>query len=147
MNKEIFVYTVYLSSSQDKVWNALIDPKITAKYWQHVNVSDWRSGSKWAHRSADKEDALRLVGKVIEFSPPNRLVLTWAFPVDEANEEKHSRVTIKVEPFRDVVCLTVTHEDLEPGSEMLHGIIEGWPKVISSLKSLLETGKPLPKLW
>jgi uncharacterized protein YndB with AHSA1/START domain len=73
--------------------------------------------------------------------------LTWAFPADGAREEKHSRVTFEIEAIGDVVRLTVTHDRLEPGSEMLRGITEGWPKVLSSLKSLMEVGKPLPKLW
>jgi uncharacterized protein YndB with AHSA1/START domain len=73
--------------------------------------------------------------------------LTWAFPVDEAHEEKHSRVTFEIEPIGDVVRLTVTHDRLEPGSEMLQRITKGWPKVLSSLKSLMEVGRPLPDLW
>jgi uncharacterized protein YndB with AHSA1/START domain len=147
MNEAQFVYVAYISTSPEKLWNALIDPKVTAKYWQHENVSDWKPGSTWEHRSADKERTLRLVGKVIESSPPRRLVLTWAFPADEAHEEKHSRVTFEIEPIGDVARLTVTHDRLEPGSEMLEGITEGWPKVLSSLKSLMEVGRPLPKLW
>jgi hypothetical protein len=69
--------------------------------------------------------------------------LTWAFPADEAHEEKHTRVTIEIDLIGDVVRLTVTHDHLEPGSEMQRGITEGWPKVLSSLKSLLEVGRPL----
>ena len=147
MDKPTFVYVTYISTSPEKLWNALLDPKITAQYWQHENVSDWKPGSKWEHRSSDKERTLKLVGKVIESSPPRRLVLTWAFPADEAHEEKHTRVTFEIEPIGDVVRLTVTHDRLEPGSKMLEGITKGWPKVLSSLKSLLEVGRPLPQLW
>lgn len=147
MDKPRFVYVTYISSTPQKVWNALIDPETTAKYWQHENVSDWKPGSKWEHRSADKDRKLRLVGKVIESSPPKRLVMTWALPADEARPEKHSRVTFEIEPVNDVVRLTVTHDEFEPGSEMFKSIQEGWPKVLSSLKSLLETGRPLPGLW
>ena len=147
MDKPQFVYVTYISISPEKLWNALIDPKMTAKYWQHENVSNWKPDSKWEHRSSDKERTLKLVGKVIESSPPRRLVLTWAFPADEAHEEKHARVTLEIEPIGDVVRLTVTHDRLEPGSEMLRGITEGWPKVLSSLKSLMEVGRPLPELW
>lgn len=147
MGKGQFVYVTYIATTPDKLWNAIIDPKITAKYWQHENLSDWKAGSKWEHRSSDKKRTLRMVGKVTESSPPRCLVLTWAFPVDEAREEKHSRVSFDIEPFRDVVRLTVTHDRLEPGSLMLRGITDGWPKVLSSMKSLLEVGRPLPKLW
>jgi uncharacterized protein YndB with AHSA1/START domain len=147
MENPRFIYVMYISTSPEKLWNALIDPKMTAKYWQHENVSDWKPGSKWEHRRCDEKRTLSLVGKVIESSPPRRLVLTWAFPADEASQEKHSRVSLEIDPFRDVVRLTVTHDQLEPGSEMLQGITEGWPKVISSLKSMLEAGRPLPELW
>ncbi len=147
MDKPQFVYVTYIAASPEKVWNALIDAKMTAKYWQHENVSDWKPGSRWEHRSSDEKRALKLVGKVVEVTPPRRLVLTWAFPADEKREEKHTRVTFEIEPVGDVVRLTVTHDNLEPGSEMLHGIMKGWPKVLSSLKSLLEVGRPLPKLW
>ena len=147
MDKPQFVYVTYISTSPEKLWNALIDPKVTAKYWQHENVSDWHPGSRWEHRRSDKKGTLDLVGKVIESSPPRRLVLTWAFPADEAKEEKHSRVTFEIEPIGDVVRLTVTHDQVELGSEMLEGIRKGWPKVLSSLKSLLELGRPLPSLW
>ncbi len=147
MDRPQFVYVTYIATSPEKVWNALIDADMTTKYWQHVNVSDWQPGSKWEHRRSDKEGALQLVGRVIESSPPRHLVLTWAFPADEAREEKHTRVTFEIEPLGSVVRLTVTHDRLEPGSEMLKGITAGWPKVLSSLKSLLEVGRPLPELW
>ena len=71
-------------------------------------------------------------------------MLTWAAPADAANPAKHSRVTFEVEPVADMVRLTVTHAELEPDSEMLRGISHGWPRVLSSLKTLLETGRPLP---
>ncbi len=147
MDKPQFVYVTYISTTPEKLWNALIDAKMTSKYWQHDNISDWKPGSRWEHRSSDKDRTLKLVGKVVESSPPRRLVITWAFPADEAREEKNTRVTFEIEPFRNVVRLTVTHDRLEPGSEMLKGITEGWPKVLSSLKSLLEVGQQLPKLW
>lgn len=147
MDKPEFVYVTYIATTPEKVWNALLDSKLTAQYWQHENVSDWKPGSKWEHRAFDDERTLRLVGKVIESSPPRRLVLTWAFPEDGKREERHTRVTFDIESVGDVVRLRVTHDRLEPGSRMDKGIREGWPKVLSSLKSLLETGRPLPKLW
>jgi len=147
MDKPQYVYVMYISTSPETLWNALLDPKMTAQYWQHKNVSDWKPGSKWEHRACDDKGTLRLVGKVIESSPPRRLVVTWAAPADAAQEEKHSRVTFEIEPIGEVVRLTVTHDRLEPGSEMLQAIRKGWPKVLSSLKSLLEVGRPLPKLW
>lgn len=142
-----FVYVTYISAKADELWKALIDPKTTKKYWQHENISDWKPGSRWEHRRSGKGGTPLLLGKVIEFSAPRRLVLTWAFAADEEREDKHTRVRIDIESYHKVSRLAVTHDHLEPGSEMLRGIIEGWPKVISSLKSLMEVGKPLPVLW
>ncbi len=147
MKENRFVYVTYLRTTPAKLWKALIDPKMTARYWQHENVSDWERGSRWEHLRSGSNKHVDLVGKVIEYSPPRRLVLSWAFPSDEARKEKHSRVTIEIKPYRGVVRLTVTHDRLASGSDMLAGITEGWPKVLSSLKSLLETGRPLPVLW
>ncbi len=147
MDKPRFVYVTYIAAPPEKVWAALVQPGTTAKYWQHVNLSDWKPGSRWEHRETDERGALRLVGRVVEFSPPRRLVLTWAEPQDEAREERHSRVTIEIEPVGDLVRLTVTHDRFPPGSDMFEGIQAGWPKVLSSLKSMLETGRPLPRLW
>lgn len=147
MEKSRFEYVTYISTSLEKLWKGLIEPEVTAKYWQHINVSDWKPGSRWEHRRADKEGALVMVGKVVEFNPPRRLVLTWAAPEDKAAEEKRSRVAFDLEPVGKTVRLTVAHDSLEPGSEMLQSITEGWPKVLSSLKSLMETGRPLPPLW
>jgi len=81
---------------------------------------------------------------VIESSPPKRLVLTWAFPQDAGDPQKTSRVIFDIEPYAGAVRLTVTHAELEPDSGMLLGISAGWPLVLSSLKSLLETGEPMP---
>jgi uncharacterized protein YndB with AHSA1/START domain len=147
MDKPQFVYVTYISTTPEKLGHALIDAEMTTKYWQHVNVSDWRPGSRWEHRRAGKDGAVLLVGKVIESSPPRRLVLTWAFPADETQEKRHTRVTFELEAIGDVVRLTVTHDRLEPGSDMLQGIMQGWPKVLSSLKSLMESGRALPELW
>ena len=84
-----------------------------------------------------------IVGNVVEFDPPRRLVMTWAFPSDKAKTEAHSRVTLELQPIDDMVRLTVTHDQLAEGSDMHHGIVEGWPRVLSSLKTQLETGRPL----
>jgi uncharacterized protein YndB with AHSA1/START domain len=78
MDKPQFVYVTYISTTPEKLWNALIDAKMIRKYWQHENISDSKSGSKREHRSSDKEQNLKGVGKVIESFPPRRLVLTWA---------------------------------------------------------------------
>ncbi len=139
---EKFVYTTYIAASPLRIWGALFDPQLTSRYWQHDNVSDWKPGSRWEHRgSVDR--TLKLAGTVIEATRPRRLVLTWGEP--NAGDEERSRVTIALEPYASGSRLKVEHERLTP--EAFAGVSEGWPKVLSSLKTLLETGKPLPELW
>ena len=147
MAKPEFVYVTYIATTPEKVWEAIVDPKITARYWQHENVSDWKPGSRWEHHPQGDAKTVKIVGKVIEASRPNRLVMSWAWPADEKTEAKHSRVTFTIEPVAEVVKLTVVHERFDQIADMLPKIQEGWPKVLSSLKSMLESGRPLPKLW
>ena len=144
MSDTQFIYAIYIRGTLEQVWNGLLDARFTRQYWAHENVSDWKPGSRWEHRRTDAVRTLDLVGEVIESNPPRRLVLTWAEPADQANRDKHSRVTFELEAIDDMVRLTITHEALAAGSEMLRKISAGWPRVLSSLKSLLETGKPLP---
>ncbi|WP_211464049.1 SRPBCC family protein [Collimonas silvisoli] len=153
MTKPDFVYVTYIATTPEKVWQALVDTDVTRKYWSglnadcpvHVNVSDWRPGSQWEHQRLDDARTVDIVGTVVESSPPRRLVLTWARPTDAEDKSKHSRVAFDIEPHSDgLVRLTVTHEDLERDPQMLAGISGGWPKVLSNLKTLLETGRTLP---
>jgi len=144
MSKPKFVYVTYISTTPEKVWAALTDGEVTKQYWgRHNNVSDWQAGSAWKHQDYDDPAKVDIVGTVVESTPPRRLVVTWAFPTDDEDPAKTSRVTYDIEPFRDVVRLTVTHDELEPDSSMLHGITAGWPLVLSSLKTFLETGTPM----
>jgi uncharacterized protein YndB with AHSA1/START domain len=145
MSKPSFVYVTYIQTTPEKLWNALLDPELTKDYWaRHANRSDWKPGSPWRHEDYDDASQVRIVGTVLESVPPRRLVLTWASPENAGDPVKTSRVTFDVEPYRDAVRLTVIHDELEPESEMLRGISAGWPAVLSSLKSMLETGEPLP---
>ena len=144
MSDTQFVYAIYIRGTLEQVWNGLLDARFTRQYWAHENVSDWKPGTRWEHRRTDANRTLDLVGEVIESNPPRRLVLTWAEPGDQAKRDRHSRVTFELESIDDMVRLTITHEALAAGSEMLRKISAGWPRVLSSLKSLLETGKPLP---
>ena len=143
MSKAKFVYVVYIAAAAERVWNALLEGEMTRQYWAHENVSDWKPGSKWEHRRFDQARTVDLVGEVVECVPPRRLVLTWAEPRDAADKAKHTRVTFELESVADMVRLTVTHDELQDGSEMQRKITNGWPRVLSSLKSLLETGRPL----
>jgi len=145
MAKEMtsFVYVTYILSTPEKVFEAITKPDIAKRYWGHENVSDWRQGSKWEHVKANDERTVELVGKVIEIAPPSRLVISWANQSQEQDPEAYSRVTFGIEEFNDMVKLTVTHDDLVVGSGMANGVTKGWPIVLSSMKSFLETGKGL----
>jgi uncharacterized protein YndB with AHSA1/START domain len=144
--KSRFVYEIYVASTPEIVWRSLLDGEFTRQYWERDNVSDWKPGSPWEHRDSTAGRVVRLLGEVVEASPPHRLVLTWAEPSDRERRERHSRVTFELESVADMVRLRITHEDLEPGSNMERNISQGWPRVLSSLKSLLETGRAL-KTW
>jgi len=143
MDTTEFVYVTYINAMPQKVWNALLDNEMIKQYWgRHKNVSDWNVGSIWLHQDYDT-DTTDIEGKVIEVDGPKRLVLTWVGATGDLRKEKPSRVTLIVEPFLDVTRLTLKHDELEAGSKMLAGITAGWPTVLSSLKTLLETGNPL----
>ncbi|MDI1326334.1 MAG: SRPBCC family protein [Brevundimonas sp.] len=138
-----FVYVTFIVSTPEKVFEAITRPDITRRYWGHDNVSDWKPGSKWEHVRANDERSVNIVGEVVESSPPERLIVTWANASEAADPEAYSRVTFEIEPYEDMVRLTVSHDDLIVGSGMAIGVSKGWPLVLSSLKSLLETGRGL----
>jgi uncharacterized protein YndB with AHSA1/START domain len=141
MGNERFVYVTHIASTPQKVWDALLQGELTRQYWGHENVSDWRPGSKWQHVADDGKRTVKLVGEVLESVANRRLVMTWGEPVAAVDKAKHSRVAIGIETVGDMVRLTVTHDQLTP--EMQRKISNGWPRVLSSLKSFLETGRPL----
>jgi uncharacterized protein YndB with AHSA1/START domain len=153
MKKPDYVYVTYIATTPEKVWQAFVDPEVMRQYWigptsecSRVNISDWKPGSRWEHRRTDDTHAVDIVGKVVESNPPRRLVYTWARPKDAEDDSKHSRVAIDIESQGDgLVRLTVTHDDLERDPQMLEGISGGWPAVLSNLKTLLETGRALPR--
>jgi uncharacterized protein YndB with AHSA1/START domain len=141
MTKPELVYTTYIRTTPKKLWDAITNPEFTRQYWGgNENVSDWKPGSKWVLVTGDEERAIRVTGKVVEIVPLKRLVLTWADPADEADV---SRVTFEIEPLEDEVRLDVIHGDFKAGSDMVNRVSGGWPRVLSSLKSFLETGAAL----
>lgn len=144
MDKAKFVYVTYISTTPEKVWNALSDSELTKDYWgRHRNVSDWKVGSTWRHEDCDT-GVPRVVGQVVEVDPPRRLVLTWQSGKEGFQDEPPSRVTFLIEPFMEAVRLTVIHDELTPDSAMHQAVSQGWPAVLSSLKTLLETGEAMP---
>jgi uncharacterized protein YndB with AHSA1/START domain/DNA-binding transcriptional ArsR family regulator len=142
-DKPTFVYVTYIQSTAEEVWQALTDADLTASYWGHSNVSDWEQGSRWEHVRTDGSGVADVVGTVLTAEPGKRLVLTFDSPA-AVGPERPSVVTFDITPHGDIVRLTVTHENLAD-TEAYEAVSVGWPGVFANLKSLLETGHPLPQ--
>jgi uncharacterized protein YndB with AHSA1/START domain/DNA-binding transcriptional ArsR family regulator len=161
MDKPSFVYTTYIRTTPERLWQALTDPAFTERYWRAAFDSDWKTGStitlrQWGLTIADPEQV------VLESEPYRRLAYTWHTFTPEWREMARDRVgfseefleRIAAEPRSKVlfeitdlegelVKLTVVHDGFEPGSEVLETISQGWPHILSNLKTLLETGQTL----
>jgi uncharacterized protein YndB with AHSA1/START domain len=142
MSKPEFVYTTFIKTTPEKLWHALTDTGFTRSYWFGCSLSsDWKVGSRM-HMDRGGKVVNECV--VLESDPPRRLSYSWHSIFDEEmKKERPSRVTFVLEPNGGAVKLTVTHEDFAEGSKVLPSISGGWPLVLSSLKSILETGQPL----
>jgi uncharacterized protein YndB with AHSA1/START domain len=141
MIKPEFVYTTYIETSAEKLWQALTDGDFTERYWfGHRGTSDWKAGSPYTFA---RQGAPSIEGKVLVSDPPRQLSYSWDSCSPEARRERTSRVTFDLEPRGKVVKLTVTHDELDERGVTLRNISGGWPMVIASLKSLLETGHGL----
>jgi uncharacterized protein YndB with AHSA1/START domain len=156
MNKPEFVYVNYIATTPEKLWEALISPEFTRQYWGGGTIhSDWKVGSPVKMLRADGELDWR--GEILQFDPPR--VLSYSF--DPQNflrskgiSEPSYRVTFEISlpgpdksSERNVVRLQVSHENFEPGSEVARAVSQGWPSILSSLKSLLESGRSLEFVW
>jgi uncharacterized protein YndB with AHSA1/START domain len=141
MSEPKFVYVTYIATTPEQLWRALTDGAFTRQYWFGTTIeSDWARGSRVVFRSdGDVHDS----GEVLEYEPYRRLAYTWHVEFHEVfRREKPSRVTFELEAMGAEVKLTVIHDDFEPGSKVREAVSNGWPLVLSSLKSLLETGRP-----
>lgn len=140
-----YVYTTYIRATPEQVWHALTDAELSGRFWGHSQVSDWQVGSRVDHVRADGSGIADAAGRVIEVDRPRRLVFGFDDPqrVDDPTFEP-SVAAFDIEPYRDIVKLTVTHSSLA-SKEELRGVGEGWPAVLANLKTLLETGEVLPQ--
>ena len=146
MNKPSFVYVTYIAASLERVWEALTKADLTEQYWFGYRVTaDGKAG--------DHMTAFNPAGKqahddpIIESDPPRRLVYDWKPLYKDMQGERPSRVTFELEAFKDQTKLTVVHDQFDEGSKIFGMISKGWPAVLSSLKSFLETGKGLQPSW
>lgn len=138
-----FVYTIYIKTTAEQLWAAITNPELSRQYWIDGIVSNWGKGSTWERRGGADNTKVTIGGVVLESIPPELLVMTWADPADTSDISEHSRVTFEIEPIDDMVRLHVVHGNLKPGSVIAGKISIGWPRVLSSMKSFLETGKAL----
>ncbi len=156
-----FTYTTFIRTTPERLWQALTEPAFTRRYWQGTEFStDWEAGSTMTVSNHDRgyeiADPEQLV---VESYPYRRLSYTWhtfteewARAYDMSEEfrarvaaERRSKVTFDIEDLGQTVKLTVIHDDFDPGSTVLESVSQGWPAVISNLKTLLETGDVLPE--
>jgi DNA-binding transcriptional ArsR family regulator/uncharacterized protein YndB with AHSA1/START domain len=151
-----FVYTTYIKTTPEKLWQALIDPAFTSRYWGVELTSDWQVGSAvtWEYKGVTMVDAAQTV---LVADVNRHLAYTWHSITPEFGAligsspeevaalaaERRSNVSFELEPMGELVKLTVTHGGFDPDSTILPGISEGWPTILASLKTLLETGEPL----
>ena len=140
MAKSTYVYVSYIRTTPQKLWAALTDPKFIEQYWFGMHCeSRFTAGSPWKLVAGDGQvwDA----GEIVEAEPPRRLVIRWQHQMKpELKAEGMSLCTMELEPEGAAVRLTVTHSVERDPSKFIAAVSGGWPKVISNLKSLLETG-------
>src|SRR5690349_20425639 len=143
MARSTFVYVTYIRSTPEKVWSALTDAEFTRQYWFGMRAeSAWKAGSPWKLVAADGQ--VFDVGEIVESDPPRRLVIRWHHQhKPELKAEGPSLCTMELEPNGPAVKLSITHTIEREPSKLLDAVSGGWPKVLSNLKSLLETGSPV----
>jgi uncharacterized protein YndB with AHSA1/START domain len=152
-----FVYTSYIATTPEKLWQALTDPAFTTRYWGTEFGTDWTAGStiSWTLGGVTIASPEMVI---LESEPYTRLAYTWHDFTPELGEafgftpeflaavaaEPRSKVTFELEPAGPLVKLTVVHDGFPPGSAVLGSVSQGWPAILSNLKTLLETGETLP---
>ena len=141
-----FVYVIYIAAAPEKVFAALTDPDQTEQYWFGFRVgANGKVGSPRTVRNPAGVDFPN--GVILESDPPRRLSYTWPAHTEQTKHELPSRVTFDIDVIRGQVRLTIVHDDFDVGSKVFEGISQGWPAVLSSLKSFLETGRVPDPGW
>ncbi|MBB5497061.1 SRPBCC family protein [Paraburkholderia sp. MM5384-R2] len=140
MTRSTFVYVTYIRTTPEQLWSALTDAEFIKQYWFGMHCeSEWTAGSSWKLVSSGGQifDA----GEIVEADPPRRLVIRWQHQIrPELQAEGDSRCTMELEPNGTAVKLTLTHMIERDPSKFIEAVSGGWPKIMSNLKSLLETG-------
>jgi uncharacterized protein YndB with AHSA1/START domain len=140
MARSTFVYVTYIRTTPEKLWSALTDAEFMKQYWFGTHCeSKWTAGSSWKHVVSDGQ--ILDAGEIVEAKPLRRLVIRWQNQhKPELKAEGESLCTMELEPSGTGVKLSITHTIGREPSKFIEAVSGGWPKVISNLKSLLETG-------
>jgi uncharacterized protein YndB with AHSA1/START domain len=140
MPRSTFVYVTYIRTTPERLWSALTDPGFMKQYWFGMHCeSDFTAGSPWklVNDAGEVWDA----GAIVDADPPRRLVIRWQHQMrPELKAEGASLCTMELAPVGQAVRLTITHGVEREGSKLVEAVSGGWPKILSNLKSLLETG-------
>lgn len=143
MGRSMFVYVTYIRTTPNRLWSALTDAEFMKQYWFGMRCeSDWTAGSAW--RMVSHDDQVFDAGEIVEAEPARRLVIRWRHQNKaELTAEGDSLCTMEIEAVGPAVKLTLTHTIEREGSKLIEAVSGGWPKVLSNLKSLLESGRPV----
>jgi len=141
MTRSVFVYVTYIRATPERLWSALTDKTFIPRYWFGMTCeSEWRPGSPWKLMFEDGRVADR--GEILEADPPKKLVIKWMNEFrPELAAEGPARCTFLLEPEGAATKLTIVHEMDKAQSLVIEAVSGGWPKILSNLKSLLETGE------
>jgi uncharacterized protein YndB with AHSA1/START domain len=149
MDDTLFVYVTYIATTPEKLWEALTSSDFTEKYFFGTKIqSDWQEGSSVTY---SRNGRVTDHGIILKCEPYRLLSFTWNMVGDETSREQPSRVTFDLKSMDSTVKLTLRHENLEPADyvdkdDTFEGLNNGWPAIMSNLKSLLETGNTLPPI-
>lgn len=146
MAESRFVYVTYIRTTRERLWDALTNPEFIRQYWAGQDqTSEWSPGASW-----EMTDKGRLLasGEIVESDPPSRLVIRWVGEFrPDVKEEGASTATYTIETVNEAVKLTVLHVHPKEGAQIIHAVSGGWPKILSALKTILETGEPLDTIF
>ena len=140
-----YVYVTYIRTTPQKLWDALTSPEFQKKYWFNMHQeSTWKAGASW--KMLFEDGRVADAGEILESDPPRRLVIKWRNEFrPELTAEGWSRCVYEIEQDGDTVKLTITHSIEKERAKLIEAVAGGWPKILSSLKTYLETGTPLPR--
>ena len=141
MADSTFIYVTYIRTTPKELWRALTTPEFMAQYWLGARAeAEWRKGGPWKLVLSDGRVAD--AGEIVDFEPERLLAIKWRNEwSEELKAEGWSMCTMELEPMDDAVKLTVCHTMERENAKLIGAVGGGWPRILSNLKSLLETGK------